>query len=158
MQENFPDLVRQVLDATGFPAHKLELEVTESAVMHDIETVAARLNQLRDMGITIAIDDFGTGYSSISYLKSLPIDCLKIDRSFVMAIGPSQGEHQKSAALMDALINLAASSTWPSWPKAWKTGSNSTFCAASAARTSRATSRASPCLLNRSTLKNSDFS
>jgi EAL domain-containing protein (putative c-di-GMP-specific phosphodiesterase class I) len=107
VQENFPDQVQQVLDATGFPARHLELEVTESAVMHDIDIVAARLNQLRSMGATIAIDDFGTGYSSISYLKSLPIDCLKIDRSFVMAIGPDQDGHQKSAALMDALINLA---------------------------------------------------
>lgn len=107
VQENFPDLVRQVLDATGFPATHLELEVTESAVMHDIEIVATRLNQLRSMGISMAIDDFGTGYSSISYLKSLPLDCLKIDRSFVMGIGPDQAEHQKSAALMDALINLA---------------------------------------------------
>lgn len=107
VQENFSDLVQQVLDATDFPAHLLELEVTESAVMHDIETVAARLNQLRSKGISIAIDDFGTGYSSISYLKTLPIDCLKIDRSFVMAIGSDQDEHQKSAALMDALINLA---------------------------------------------------
>lgn len=107
VQENFPDLVQQILGSTGFPATLLELEVTESAVMHDIEVVAARLNQLRAMGITIAIDDFGTGYSSISYLKTLPIDCLKIDRTFIMAIGQDQDGHQKSAALMDALINLA---------------------------------------------------
>lgn len=108
VQDNFPDQVRQVLAKTGFPPRLLELEVTESAVMDDIDVVAARLNQLRALGITVAIDDFGTGYSSISYLKSLPIDCLKIDRNFITPIGSEQPDHEKSAALVDALIKLAA--------------------------------------------------
>lgn len=107
VQDNFLDQVRTVLDKTGFPANRLELEVTESAVMHDITTVAARLNALRALGISIAIDDFGTGYSSMAYLKSLPIDGLKIDRSFITEIDAIHIGHIKSEALVDALINLA---------------------------------------------------
>lgn len=107
VQDNFLDQVREVIATTGFPANRLEIEVTESAVMHDMDIVAARLNALRALGITVAIDDFGTGYSSMSYLKSLPIDCLKIDRCFIAEIGSEAFEHKKSQALVDALINLA---------------------------------------------------
>jgi len=107
VQDNFIDVVSEILDKTEFPPDRLELEVTESAVMHDIEIVAARLNSLRSLGITIAIDDFGTGYSSMSYLKSLPIDSLKIDRCFITEIGTDHFEHEKSGALVEALINLA---------------------------------------------------
>lgn len=107
VQDNFLDQVRAVIKTTDFPANRLEIEVTESAVMHDMDIVAARLNALRALGITVAIDDFGTGYSSMSYLKSLPIDCLKIDRCFIAEIGSDAFEHKKSQALVDALINLA---------------------------------------------------
>jgi EAL domain-containing protein (putative c-di-GMP-specific phosphodiesterase class I) len=107
VQDNFPDLLHEVLEKTGFPSDRLELEVTESAVMHDIDIVAARLNALRSMGISMAIDDFGTGYSSLSYLRTLPIDSLKIDRSFIMEIGSNRPGHEKSAALVTALIGLA---------------------------------------------------
>ena len=81
--------------------------MTESTVMHGLGTVAERLDALRKLGITISIDDFGTGYSSMSYLKSLPIDSLKVDRSFVMEIGSGNSESRKSEALVDALITLA---------------------------------------------------
>lgn len=107
VQDNFPDLLHEVLEKTGFSPDRLELEVTESAVMHDIEIVAARLNALRDMGISMAIDDFGTGYSSLSYLRTLPIDSLKIDRSFIMEIGNDHPGHEKSAAMVTAIISLA---------------------------------------------------
>lgn len=107
VQDNFLESVQQILEKTDFPAHKLGLEMTESTVMHDISTVAARLDALRAMGITISIDDFGTGYSSMSYLKSLPIDNLKIDRSFIMEIGSGNIGSKKSEALVDALITLA---------------------------------------------------
>ena len=69
--------------------------MTESTVMHGLGTVAERLDALRKLGITISIDDFGTGYSSMSYLKSLPIDSLKVDRSFVMEIGSGNSESRK---------------------------------------------------------------
>ena len=83
----------------------LELEITESMVMEDVEHSIRSLHALREMGITIAIDDFGTGFSSLSYLARLPVDTLKIDRSFIlgMAAGP-QGQ-----ALVSTIVNLGHS-------------------------------------------------
>lgn len=77
------DFVANTLVTHGVSPRQLEIEVTESMVMHDVETVIATLRRLRSMGIAISIDDFGTGYSSLAYLKRFPVKCLKIDRSFV---------------------------------------------------------------------------
>lgn len=81
--ENLIDDIRTILHETGFDPRYLEIELTESTVMQDSELGIRTLNQMRDMGIRLSIDDFGTGYSSLSYLKQLPLDTLKIDRSFV---------------------------------------------------------------------------
>ncbi|MHB8731710.1 MAG: putative bifunctional diguanylate cyclase/phosphodiesterase [bacterium] len=78
--------VMSVLRSTGLPADRLDLEVVESVVMHDIDASARQIAELRAAGVTVSIDDFGTGYSSLSYLHRLPIDTLKIDRSFVRGI------------------------------------------------------------------------
>ncbi|HEY5930824.1 MAG TPA: EAL domain-containing protein [Burkholderiales bacterium] len=75
--------VADILDHTGFPAENLELEITESMVMQDAEQAINLLTALHGTGVRIAIDDFGTGYSSLAYLKRFPIDCVKIDRSFI---------------------------------------------------------------------------
>lgn len=80
------DTVRRALAETGLPAERLELEITESMIVQDVNRMHWVLEQFRDLGVGIAIDDFGTGYSSLSYLKRLPIDKLKIDRSFVRDI------------------------------------------------------------------------
>lgn len=82
-QGNLVSLVRQVLHDTGLPADRLELELTESQLLDDIDNAINVSKQLRALGVKLAIDDFGTGYSSLSYLKRFPVDYVKIDRSFI---------------------------------------------------------------------------
>jgi diguanylate cyclase (GGDEF)-like protein/PAS domain S-box-containing protein len=83
VRPDFVDLVIGTLESTGLPPHLLELEVTESVFIQDVKESALKMTKLRSLGVTIALDDFGTGYSSFSYLQNLPIDTLKIDRSFL---------------------------------------------------------------------------
>jgi len=99
----FPDVVARALERSGVEPSTLELEVTESAAFENTEASIATLNRLREMGVSIAIDDFGTGYSSLTHLKYMPIDCVKIDRSFIrdLVIDPSD------AAIVTAVINIA---------------------------------------------------
>ena len=82
-QSNFVEQVREVLQETGAPAHWLKLELTESAMVEDMDAVVARMQALRQLGVRFSIDDFGTGFSSLAYLKRLPLDQLKIDQGFV---------------------------------------------------------------------------
>jgi diguanylate cyclase (GGDEF)-like protein/PAS domain S-box-containing protein len=83
LRGDFSEIVRKVLAETGLPPHALELELTESVLMANAEQTAAKLQALREMGVSLAIDDFGTGYSSLAYLKRLPITTLKIDKTFI---------------------------------------------------------------------------
>jgi EAL domain-containing protein (putative c-di-GMP-specific phosphodiesterase class I) len=83
---DLPGCVRQTLADTGFPADRLILEVTESALAEPDETVLSDLRALQGLGVKLAVDDFGTGYSSLAYLKALPIDALKIDKGFVAGL------------------------------------------------------------------------
>ena len=87
LEDQFPDEVRDALRRAGLPAQRLVLEVTEATLLLDRSAVAGRLARLRQLAVLIAIDDFGTGYSSLSQLRDLPFDILKIDRSFVEAMG-----------------------------------------------------------------------
>jgi diguanylate cyclase (GGDEF)-like protein/PAS domain S-box-containing protein len=80
---DFSSKIAETLERSGLPADRLELEITESWIISDLRGAAAKLQQLRDLGIGIAIDDFGTGNSTFSYLHELPLDTLKIDRSFI---------------------------------------------------------------------------
>jgi len=84
--ERFVDSVYTALNTHDLKHECLELEVTESLVMTDVGRVISMLKVLKDSGITIAIDDFGTGYSSLQYLQELPLNTLKIDRAFIMAL------------------------------------------------------------------------
>ncbi|BCR06523.1 hypothetical protein DESUT3_35920 [Desulfuromonas versatilis] len=97
--------VRGVLQRTGLASNWLELEITETVIMQDTERAVAILEQLRAMGIRITLDDFGTGYSSLSYLKRLPVDCLKIDYTFIKGIFSDP----QDAAIVRAIIAMAHS-------------------------------------------------
>jgi diguanylate cyclase (GGDEF)-like protein/PAS domain S-box-containing protein len=88
--EQLPDKIRDLLDIGQTPAHLLMLEITESTLMVDPPRTLAILNRLREMGIRVAIDDFGTGHSSLAYLKQLPVDEIKIDRSFIHDIATDE--------------------------------------------------------------------
>ena len=104
-QGNFVSLVRQVLEETGLPATMLELELTESQLLDDIDNAISISEQLRALGVRLAIDDFGTGFSSLSYLKRFPVDYVKIDRSFI-----SELEHSsQDAAITRAIIAMVHS-------------------------------------------------
>jgi diguanylate cyclase (GGDEF)-like protein/PAS domain S-box-containing protein len=98
-----PGLIERVLKTTEFPASLLELEITESMMMKDVETVIGTLHAVRHLGVVLAIDDFGTGYSSLSYLKLFPIHTLKIDRSFVEDIETDNDD----ANICDVTVLLA---------------------------------------------------
>ncbi len=102
-QGNLVRNLKEVLKITGLPAHYLELEVTESFVMQQPEIAIKTLEEVKSLGISLAIDDFGTGYSSLSYLKLLPINKLKIDRSFVKDLL----NDDNSKAIVNAIIALA---------------------------------------------------
>jgi len=98
-------MVEQILADTGVPPQAIELELTESALMQDAEQAVGMLNRLHDMGVHLSIDDFGTGYSSLSYLRRFPLDCLKIDRSFVQDLGASSAAEE----IVSAIIAMAHS-------------------------------------------------
>ena len=101
-----PELIRRVsdaLDTTGLPPNRLVLEITESGLMRDPRAVLGRLQALRELGVRLAIDDFGTGYSSLSYLRWMPIDVLKMDKSFVDDLGSGD----QRTALAGTIAGLA---------------------------------------------------
>ncbi|MEK9280567.1 MULTISPECIES: EAL domain-containing protein [unclassified Bradyrhizobium] len=103
------ELVPVVLGAlanSGLAPHRLELEVTETVIMHDSEAVFAALGQLRELGVRIALDDFGTGYSSLSFLQKFPFDKVKIDRSFVNELCSTR---QEASHLAKAVVRFAVS-------------------------------------------------
>ena len=101
-EANLLQLVAKILAETGLDPAQLELEVTESVIMHDAQYVIATLQAFRDMGVRLSVDDFGTGYSSLSYLKRFPVDRLKIDQSFVRDITADPDD----AAIAQAVITL----------------------------------------------------
>jgi EAL domain-containing protein (putative c-di-GMP-specific phosphodiesterase class I) len=100
-EDDFVDYVERVLNETGLDPWYLELEITES-IMQNIERSSITLSQLKSLGVKISIDDFGTGYSSLSYLRHLPIDSIKIDKSFVDDIV----SHSNQGAMVKTIIDM----------------------------------------------------
>jgi len=94
------DRVEAILDETGFPAEWLELELTESALMHQQDEVVERLRELKRLGVHLAIDDFGTGYSSLAYLQRFPVDVLKIDKRFVDDLAENADDREIATAIL----------------------------------------------------------
>ena len=97
------DQIRTILVEKGMAADRLEIEITESLFMQNIDEMRANMQRIRDLGVKIALDDFGTGFSSLSYLRKLPFDTIKMDRSFVSDI--NQGREGSTLAI--TILNMA---------------------------------------------------
>jgi EAL domain-containing protein (putative c-di-GMP-specific phosphodiesterase class I) len=102
---NIVRLVADCLSDNHLPGRAICLEITEHAVMQDVKQAVQALHDLKSLGVSLAIDDFGTGFSSMSQLKRLPVDCLKIDQTFVSGLGIDRGDR----AIVDATVRLAHS-------------------------------------------------
>jgi len=103
MDSNLVSAVKNALDASGIDPNQLNLEITESTAMYNIDKTINILHSLKNSGVYISIDDFGIGYSSLSYLQQMPIDNLKIDRSFIKNIHHSD----KDQAFVQAIVTMA---------------------------------------------------
>jgi diguanylate cyclase (GGDEF)-like protein len=101
--DNLIEIVAAALKRSGLPAHRLEIEITEGALLDDTDNVIQTLDALRDLGVKISMDDFGTGYSSLSYLQKFPFNKIKIDRSFVA------GDNTDSEAILRSIASLGTS-------------------------------------------------
>lgn len=99
---DFVEMVNKIIKEYKINPNELELEITESVFINDIESIIETLNRLKAIGVSLSLDDFGTGYSSLTYLKDLPMDTLKIDKSFISNIT----ENNRQAEITDALIEL----------------------------------------------------
>jgi EAL domain-containing protein (putative c-di-GMP-specific phosphodiesterase class I) len=107
VQPSFVDMVVATLEETRLEPRWLELELTENIVVENLKAVAQTLARLKSLGVGLAIDDFGTGYSSLAYLRNLPIDTIKIDRSFITDLKSPRESPQYPLALVQAIIGLA---------------------------------------------------
>ena len=103
-RSNVPALVRETLAATNLPAHRLEIEITESTLLQNTKRTRAYLDQLAEFGVKISLDDFGTAYSSLSYLHSFPFHKVKIDQSFLQGLG----DDERRVTLLRGMTRLSA--------------------------------------------------
>jgi predicted signal transduction protein with EAL and GGDEF domain len=107
LDDNLPAQVAAALRRHGLGPSRISVEITESALMKDPESAREVLEQLRDLGVELAIDDFGTGYSSLAYLRHLPVDCLKVDRSFVAELSEGHAEIASAVIALAHTLNLS---------------------------------------------------
>jgi diguanylate cyclase (GGDEF)-like protein len=108
-EPDFADKLLHLLDVTGADPKRLKLELTESVMVDNLDDIAHKMQRLKDCGISFALDDFGTGYSSLAYLKKLPINELKIDRSFVRDILTNTNTNTNDAAIARTIVTLSHS-------------------------------------------------
>src|SRR5207253_9452302 len=94
--------IMKLLAKTGFPAHRLEVEITEGSLLEDRDQVLTIIHSLKNVGVSISLDDFGTGYASLAQVNSLPIDRIKIDKSFITTMVKSE----QTAAIVDTIASL----------------------------------------------------
>ena len=132
---DFVDRIHDVLASTGMDPASLNLEITESVVLGHAEDTISKMSELKALGISFAIDDFGAGYSSLSYLKRLPADELKIDRSFIQDI-PRDGDNM---AIVEAVIAMARHMGFNVTAEGWSRASSWSFCRPRAVTSTRAT-------------------
>jgi EAL domain-containing protein (putative c-di-GMP-specific phosphodiesterase class I) len=104
-EAGFPELVASVLEETGFEPARLGLEVTESVLLGEAEGPLRALHEIKELGVQLVLDDFGTGYSSLSYLNRLPIDVLKLDRSFIAQL--DEDRSGPSRAIVASVVRMA---------------------------------------------------
>jgi diguanylate cyclase (GGDEF)-like protein/PAS domain S-box-containing protein len=107
LDTNLAEQVAEALERHSLDASRISIEITESALMKDPESAREVLQQLRDLGLELAIDDFGTGYSSLAYLRHLPVDCLKVDRSFVAELADGHSEIASAVIALARNLNLS---------------------------------------------------
>ena len=105
LRSDLAEFIESVLNSYDLDPRRLEVEVTESSLVVDVERATQTLTQIRALGVRVAVDDFGVGYSSLNYLRTLPLDTLKIDRSFVEDIA----EESNSSAIAASIVQLAHS-------------------------------------------------
>jgi EAL domain-containing protein (putative c-di-GMP-specific phosphodiesterase class I) len=98
----FTSRLREIVDSLGFPPSRINFEITENLFIHSFSLVSSVLTELQEMGFSVHLDDFGTGYSSLSYLTELPIDVIKIDRSFISKLGLKN----ETPELLDSIISI----------------------------------------------------
>jgi len=103
-RDDMTAVIARVLADSGLPAHRLEVEITESLLLQNVEVAQRMLRDLREMGVRISLDDFGTGYSGLSYLHTFPLQKVKIDRSFVQSLNTDD----RSLTLLRGVANLSA--------------------------------------------------
>jgi EAL domain-containing protein (putative c-di-GMP-specific phosphodiesterase class I) len=106
LDDNLAHQVAAALERHALAPSRISVEITESALMKDPESAREILQQLRDLGVELAIDDFGTGYSSLAYLRHLPVDCLKVDRSFVAELADGHAEIASAVIALAGNLNL----------------------------------------------------
>ena len=141
VDRDLPRLIARLLAAADVPPQSLQLEITESRAMPSGHGPLAVLDELRTMGVSVAIDDFGTGYSSLVQLQKLPVDEIKIDRSFVAKMAESASD----AAIVRSTIDLARNLGLLVAPRAWRTRTRAPSSSTWAASSPRATGSAARC-------------